>query len=298
MQASTLQLSPDTVPSPFITSDGNHLVVLDWPVSELASPRALVLLVHGLGEHGWLYNNLAMELNAAGFAVRAYDQRGHGESSGKAGCIPRQDTLVRDLDDLIEDTQAGLCARFNTPIVLLGHGLGGIVAGAWMQMQRARGNGSRRRTVVDSLVLSSPVFQHDRGWTQSALQALLPEWLSGLTLSGGMEPELLFRDEKTIRNYRADPLVHNRISPLLWRFMSEKGAQLLKLAPQWSLPTLLLYAGLDGVAQPGATRRFARHAPTEVVESVCFEDMYHHLFHDVYRHEALDVLLHWLDNRY
>lgn len=297
MHASTLQLSPDTVPSPFITSDGNHLVVLDWPVPHLAAPRAVVLLVHGLGEHGWLYNALAMELNAVGFAVRAYDQRGHGESSGKTGCIPRHDTLVRDLDDLIEDTHASLCARHNTPLVVMGQGLGAIVAGVWAQ--KADSNlGRAKRSHVDSLVLSSPIFQTQGGWTQSAMQALLPDWFSGLTLTAGMEPELLFRDEKTVRNYKADPLVHNRMSPLLWRFMSEGGAQLLKEAPTWRLPTLLLFAGMDAVAQTAATHRFARHAPEGKLEVLCFEDFYHHLFQDVYRHEAVDALLHWLDDRY
>lgn len=297
MNASTLQLSPDTVPSPFITADGNNLVVLDWPVPNMAAPRAVVLLVHGLGEHGWLYNALAMELNAVGFAVRAYDQRGHGESSGKPGCLPRHDTLVRDLDDLVEDTQASLCARHNTPLVVMGQGLGALVAGLWGQKAgAARGKGQRCH--ADSLVLSSPVFQMEAGWVQSAMQALLPEWLSGLTLTAGMEPELLFRDEKTIRNYKADPLVHNRMSPLLWRFMSEGGAKLLKDAPNWRLPTLLLFAGMDAVAQTAATRRFVRHAPEHMVESFCFEDGYHQLFQDVYRYEATDALLRWLDDRY
>lgn len=297
MHASTLQLSPDTVPSPFITSDGNNLVVLDWPVAGLDAPRAVVLLVHGLGEHGWLYNALAMELNAVGFAVRAYDQRGHGESSGKTGCIPRHDTLVRDLDDLIDDTEASLCARHNTPIVVMGQGLGAVVAGVWAQTRGAK-RLKTQRSRVDGLVMSSPILQANSGWAQSAMQALLPEWFSGLTLSAGVEPELLFRDEKTIRNYKADPLVHNRMSPLLWRFMSEGGARILKEAPVWRLPTLLLFAGMDAVAQTAATHRFARHAPEDKLQVLCFEDFYHHLFQDVYRHEAIDALMHWLDDRY
>ena len=62
--------------------DGTALSVTDWPV---ASPRGHVLLVHGLGEHAGRYGGVAAWLNARGFAVRAYDQVGHGASEGPRG---------------------------------------------------------------------------------------------------------------------------------------------------------------------------------------------------------------------
>ena len=63
-----------------------------------------MLIVHGLGEHAWRYAPLAQRLNEWGFAVRAYDQRGHGDSGGPRGVLPDDDTLLDDLDEVLDDT--------------------------------------------------------------------------------------------------------------------------------------------------------------------------------------------------
>ena len=63
--------------SPLTAEDGTNLVVVDWPLSK-APVRGAVLIVHGLGEHAWRYDHVAEQLNEWGFAVRAYDQYGHG----------------------------------------------------------------------------------------------------------------------------------------------------------------------------------------------------------------------------
>src|SRR5918993_1498535 len=50
-----------------------------------AHPRASVLLVHGLGEHGGRYAAFASELAAGGFTTAALDWPGHGRSPGPRG---------------------------------------------------------------------------------------------------------------------------------------------------------------------------------------------------------------------
>ena len=66
----------------YTASDGENLAVYDWPLADGRPQRGTVLLVHGLGEHAGRYHAVAHHLNAWGFAVRAYDQYGHGQSDG------------------------------------------------------------------------------------------------------------------------------------------------------------------------------------------------------------------------
>ena len=77
--------------SPLTASDGENLALYRWPHEDSskepapkdATPRGVVLLVHGLGEHAGRYDAVASILRSWGFEVRGYDQRGHGQSGGK-----------------------------------------------------------------------------------------------------------------------------------------------------------------------------------------------------------------------
>jgi alpha-beta hydrolase superfamily lysophospholipase len=280
--------------TPFTTHDGHNLAVFDWPLWASQRPRATVLVVHGLGEHAWRYNALAIELNEWGFAVRAYDQRGHGDSSGKPGCLPQNDTLLHDLADVLDDTRTTHCRQGEVPLILLGHSMGGLVAALHVAHQQA----THHTAPVDALVLSSPAFDPGLGTLQRALLALLPPVLPDITVSNGLDPRLISHDPDVVRDYVGDPRVHNRISPRLGRFIADGGPRVLQQAAQWAVPTLLMYAGADGLVNPEGSRRFAAAAPAEVVQARCFEDMYHELFNEANRFEVLSHLRGWLNERF
>ncbi|HEX5785552.1 MAG TPA: alpha/beta hydrolase [Burkholderiaceae bacterium] len=297
MQATaTMERGSDVFQSPFITADGQHLALLDWALPARMVPRAQVLIVHGLGEHAWRYDALAYQLNSAGFAVRAYDQRGHGDSAGKRGCLPQHDTLLQDLGELVEDTRTNLCARFNTPLVLLGHSMGGLVAALWLAHWQDRE--PFNRMPVDGLVLSSPAFDVGLGPWQRAMLATLPDWLPNLVVSNGLNPRALSHDPEVVSTYLADPLVHDRFSPRLGKFIADGGPEVLAHASRWRVPTLLMYAGMDALVNPLGSRRFAQQAPAGVVQAHCFEDFFHEIFNETHRVEAVEMLLHWLERRY
>ena len=102
------------------SADGLQLVGRSWePDSE---PRAVVCLVHGLGEHCGRYQHVAAALTEAGFAVLACDQRGHGRSAGKRGVIPSYDALMDDIGLLLEQASQRYPGK---PRFLYGHSLGG-----------------------------------------------------------------------------------------------------------------------------------------------------------------------------
>ena len=79
--------------STFVATDGDNVMIQDWPLEPGVPLRGVVIVVHGLGEHAGRYEHVARQLNEWGFAVRGYDQCGHGESGGPRGSLPT-DTII------------------------------------------------------------------------------------------------------------------------------------------------------------------------------------------------------------
>ena len=89
-------------------ADGQSLFLRDWP---LPQARGAVLIVHGLGEHSGRYQRLAAWFNQRGYAVRGYDQRGHGKTPGRRGGLRHGDDLLEDLATVYHDYTNGRIHR-------------------------------------------------------------------------------------------------------------------------------------------------------------------------------------------
>ena len=275
-----------TTQAPFTLRDGENLAVYDWPLHPAQRPRAVVLIVHGLGEHAWRYDHVARRLNAWGFQVRAYDQRGHGESGGARGVLPADHALLADLAEVVDDTRENLCNPWACPMVLLGHSMGGLVTARFV---------AERLRPVEGLVLSSPALDPGLSGWQKALIAVLYRLAPNLAVGNGLDATQLSHDPAVAPAYLADPRNHNRISARLARFIERESAFTVAAAPRWALPTLLMYAGADALVHPRGSRQFAAAAPPEVVLSRCFDGLYHELFNERDADPVFETLEHWLD---
>jgi alpha-beta hydrolase superfamily lysophospholipase len=252
-----------------------------------------VLLVHGLGEHAGRYDHVAERLNQWGFAVRGYDQYGHGNSGGARGGLPSETRLLDDLADVVDSTRARmlhdpLCTPA-TPLILLGHSMGGLVVARFVAL---------KIRAVAGLVLSSPALDPGLSTFQSCLLAVLPRVVPNLSVVNGLDATKISHDAAVVRAYLADPQVHNRISPRLALFIAKGGPATLALAPEWTVPTLLLYAGDDKLVNPAGSQAFAAAAPKAVVSSHCFAPLYHEIFNELEREPVFAELQRWLDARF
>ena len=271
----------------FTASDGDNLAVQHWALPEELPPRGVVLLVHGLGEHAGRYERVAQRFNQWGFDVRGYDHFGHGESGGERGALTSDDRLIDDLREMVE------AARTRTPdgrpLIVLGHSMGGLVAAKYV---------ARHPNTVDGLVLSSPALATRVNGVQKLLLRTLPRIAPELRVANGLDTRWLSHDPEVERCYRADPLVHDRISARLARFIAEGGPEVVAQAPHWKVPTLLMYAGDDRLVDPAGSRAFAAAAPANVVTSRCFDDLYHEIFNEADPQPVFDALQDWLDRRF
>ncbi|MFZ2308848.1 MAG: lysophospholipase [Rhodoferax sp.] len=273
--------------STFVASDGDRVVIQDWPLEPDVPLRGVVIVVHGLGEHAGRYERVAEHLNAWGFAVRGYDQCGHGESGGARGSLPTDTRLLDDLADIIDSTRARMSK--GTPLILLGHSMGGLVVGRFVSL------GLRP---VDALIMSSPALDAGMNAFQKFLVSLLPKLSPNLRVGNGVKPQFISHDPAVVAAYKADPMVHDRISARLARFIADAGPQTLARAAHWKVPTLLMYAGDDRLLNPQGSRNFAAAAPKGVVTSVCFDDLYHEIFNELDAGPVFAELKRWLDQRF
>lgn len=282
---------PDSVAepvlSPHITRDGRTLALHDWMLQPGLAVRGVVVLVHGLGEHMGRYQALADTLNAWGFAVRGYDQHGHGESHGVRGSLPDDNCLLDDLAEVLDETRTRMEA--DVPLILLGHSMGGLVAARLVSL---------KMRPVQALVLSSPALDAGLSAFQKMLVAVMPRLLPDLRVGNGLDPHDISHDPKVVQAYQADRLVHDRISARLGAFIAVAGPATVALAAGWNVPTLLLYAGQDRLVSPQGSRRFAQAAPANVVQSQCFEALYHEIFNELDAAPVYAALQQWLDQRF
>jgi alpha-beta hydrolase superfamily lysophospholipase len=270
-----------------LQGDAGQLAVYDWALPA-CQPLGTVLLVHGLGEHAGRYGEVAAHLHQWGFAVRAYDQQGHGQSEGLRGDLLRPGSLQADLCRVIDDTRLQP-SLLGTPLILLGHSMGGLV------VARTLAEGLRP---VDAAVLSSPALGAFPNIFQKVLLALLPRLAPHLRVDNGLKAEFVSRDPDVVKAYQADAMVHRRIATGLAAWILENGEKTLAEAAKWQVPTLLLYAGQDRLVNAQASADFARSAPKTVVQAECFEAMYHEIFNDLYRAQVFTTLKRWLLARF
>ena len=272
---------------------------LQLAVHHAEAPRALLLLVHGFGEHSGRYGRTIEFLRGRGITVAAYDLRGHGTAPGPRARGAMETHIEDNLaarDALVEwSRSADGHGADALPRLLMGHSMGGLIAGE---------SALRRPWDLKGLVLSSPglVVGED---TPAALRAVAPvigRILPFLPVEK-LDSREISRVAEYVEDYDSDPLVHHGGVPALSAgTLLAGGRRLLERSPALRLPTLVLNGGADTITSPTGARRFTQvagsaHDPRPEITYREFEGGKHELFNDLCADEAYEALGEWLDAR-
>jgi len=265
------------------TGDGLELYGREWPVA--AEPRAVVALVHGLGEHCGRYGHVARALNDAGYALMAFDLRGHGRSAGPRGHTPSLAALMDDIELLLQ--QAG--ERFpGRPCFLYGHSLGGLLVLNYAL---------RRRPALAGAIVTGPALRtpmEGQGF-KVTLARLMSRLLPGLTMASGLPVEALSRDPAVVQAYVSDPLVHDRATARLAVELFSAARWALEHADEFPpVPLLIMHGGADRICLPEGSCDFAARVPGECTLKV-WEGLYHEVHNEPEQHEVLRFMIEWLN---
>jgi len=249
-------------------------------------PKAVILLVHGMGEHTGRYKKSVIpHLVKKGYVVVSYDQFGHGKTKGKRGHNPNFDAVLSCVTEVIIKSKK----FFNgVPLFLYGHSMGGNVALNYVL---------RRKHCFKGVVVTSPFLR--LAFQPPALKLkigrLLYKIAPSLTMPNELNPNDISRIPEEVLAYIKDPLVHNKISPNYSIKFIETGQWALDHASELHVNTLLLHGTGDKIIDYSASVEFAGNSRKASIK--LFKGAYHELHHDLCQKEMLNTVSNWLDTQ-
>ena len=250
-------------------------------------PRAVVAVVHGLGEHCGRYEALAGDLVQAGVTVVSMDLPGHGEAPGPRGDMP---SWVHVRDHAIQAlwTAPLVTAEVEgAPRILLGHSMGGVMA-----LDYALAH-PRDLTAVAA---SAPGLRSAiPPWWKLLLANVARVATPSVGFATGLDESGMSRDPEVIRARAEDPQVHDRISLRLYHEFNEARQRVLRDARRLAVPALLMHGARDRVVDPAGTAEFVAAAPKERVNELLYPEAYHELFNDLDRARVIGDMLKWME---
>jgi len=262
--------------------DGLEFFSRGW--SPEAAPKAVLCLVHGMGEHTNRYGHVASALAEAGYAVFGFDLRGHGLSEGQRGHIPSFEHCLNDISEF----QKQLDLRYpNLPKVLYGHSLGGNLAANYLL---------RVKSAFQAAIITGPYFRlaFEPPAAKIALGRMMSNISPKFSQETGLETAALSRDPQVVRAYVTDPLVHDLISARMFISVMEAGEWALEHAAELAVPMLLMHGSADRLTSASASQEFARRAG-EKVTLVLWEGFYHEIHNEPEPAEVFKTMIAWLD---
>ncbi|KAF6088629.1 monoglyceride lipase [Phyllostomus discolor] len=126
-EESSPRRTPQSVPYQdlphLVNADGQYLFCRYWKPT--GTPKALIFVSHGAGEHCGRYDELAQMLVGLELLVFAHDHVGHGQSEGERMVVSDFHVFIRDVLQHVEIMQKDYPGL---PVFLLGHSMGGAIA--------------------------------------------------------------------------------------------------------------------------------------------------------------------------
>ncbi len=270
----------------FSSKDGLALLGRAW-IAQTHTPKAIIHLIHGLGEHSGRYDHVGNILSKAGYHLVGFDLRGHGLSKGRRGHSPSLSHLMNDIKLLIAETKQHLGSTL--PRFLYGHGFGGNLA---IHL------GGHKSSDFKGFIVTSPTLSTFRPPSKASisLATLIAKFLPGLKINNGMEADALSRNKAIVQAYRNDVYIHHKLSVRLGLDLLQTGTLALESAQHWQFPLLLMHGSGDRITSWQASQEFA-HRAEGPVEFVLWDGYYHELHNDIGSEAVIGKMVQWLNQQ-
>ncbi|MEM7031073.1 MAG: lysophospholipase [Chloroflexota bacterium] len=246
--------------------------------------KAVLAIVHGIGEHSGRHINLVRHIVQQGYMVYGFDHRGHGQSPGQRGHINDWSEFrgdVRAFVHMVGDQQPDL------PLFLLGHSMGGVIM---LDYVRHHPDGLR------AIIASSPALG-DVGVPPILLflgRIISRIWPS-FSFSTGLDVSYVSRDPKEVQKYKDDPLNHGKGTARLSAEVEKTMAATQDNAVQYTLPMLVYHGSGDKITSAKASRQFFDKVTSADKRYILYDGGYHELTNDLDRDKVFADVESWLE---
>ena len=251
------------------------------------TPRAVVILSHGFGEHARRYDHVSARFGREGLVTYALDHRGHGRSGGKR-------VLVKDISEYTGDfdTLVGIATQEHPGVtrIVLGHSMGGGIVFAY---------GVEHPDDYDLMVLSGPAVAAQTAvspqlaWLAKAIGAIAP----GLPVQQ-LDAGAISRDPAVVNAYNTDPLVHHGKVPAgLARALMLVGETMPQRAASLTAPLLVVHGSDDRLIPVDGSRELVAAVGSPDVELKVYPGLYHEVFNEPEQDQVLDDVVSWINAR-
>ena len=251
------------------------------------TPRAVVILSHGFGEHARRYDHVAQRFGRDGLLTYALDHRGHGRSGGKRVVVKDISEFTGDFDTLV-----GIATHEypGVPRIVLGHSMGGGIVFAY---------GVEHPDNYDLMVLSGPAVAAQTAvspllaWIAKTVGAIAP----GLPLQQ-LDAGAVSRDPAVVDAYNTDPLVyHGKVPAGLARVLLLVGETMPQRAPSLAAPLLVMHGSDDRLIPVEGSRQLVTAVGSSDVELKVYPGLYHEVFNEPEQDQVLDDVVSWINAR-
>ena len=248
-----------------------------------ASPRAVLVIVHGHGGHSSIFTKMVEYLVDRNYIIYSFDLRGHGRSPGQRGYINSWAEYRADLTTFLElvTTQ-----KPNLPVFLVGQSMGGIIA---------LDCSLRESIQLQGLVLISPAL----GLSVSPWKLLVGKMLSSVrpnfALDAGIDMSTASRDRSVVAANAQDSLRHGQGTARLATELLKTIDWVNAHASELQVPLLMLHGGADLVTPLGSSQIFFERLTIVDKKMYEYPDSYHELHNDLNYQEILADMNDWLE---
>ena len=265
------------------SSHGRQLRTYRYPCE---APRALLVIVHGMGYHANTYSHVAKRFAESQVLVVSLDQEFHGRSEGEKGRIDRMEDFSVDTKRFI-DQCVGLYP--DLPVFVLGESMGGFVAAHLTTLFPA----------VRGLILLAPALGVDPDYEKCIRRMLrclgtVTPWLP----LKAAELDRMSRNEHFVQWATDDPLVDKT------KVKAGTGLRILRsleAVPQWlprvQTPMLVIQGGEDHVIDKAIVRQFVETSSVEDKQLIYIEEMRHLISCEPNFPELLEEMVAWVGAR-
>ena len=247
--------------------------------------KAVLLVVHGLGEHSGRYMNVVNHLVPRGYAVYALDHLGHGKSDGTREYVERfadfTDTLALYYR-MVAGWQPG------KPVFLVGHSMGGLIATTYLLDHQADFRGA---------VISAPAIAVSSSISPMTIAlgkvaaVLAPKFgVLALDVNG------ISRDPAVVQANLADPLNFQgkttaRLAAEMLKAMQRVSAEVGTI----TLPFIVVQGSADRLVDPAGAQLLYDKAGSQDKTIKIYEGLYHEVFNEPEHDQVLTDVAAWLD---